>query len=389
MNDSTDYENNIYKNSIFKIFEISEADKIILKDALNLISKSITISTKISETPSLSEIFNLIPEINSNENFKCVFTILFAEISRHKGDILLEKLLLEDALNYLFKTLGDYSIVLLPITLSLSNAYKELGLIDDHYAYLNKSFKIAYFNKDFNSLEVIEVLNQFVLFSKYINETIEEGIYSEIIGKIIEKNLQLLDKKSKNLKVENIDNNDNKQKNENEQIKENKENKKIKNKIFVNFKNLPYENKLEILIQISYLLKHVDYMSTYGKIGKNTEKTVKKFNYCNELLENIEILDIDKKTFDFAVIKNDLINENAQKKSYSDEILLKESFIYFYLNPELKNFLSNRVVKNKSDYDNYNKEKEKASSDQINNENNKGILMNFYYLNSLYIIFLH
>lgn len=337
-------------------------------------SKSITIPTKISEAPALDEIFNLIPEINGSGNLKCLFSIFFAEISRHKGNILLQKMLLENALNFLFETFGDYSIVLLPLTLSLSDAYKELGLIDDCYAYLNKAFKIAYFNKDFNSLEVLEVLNEFVLFSKHINETNEEGIYSEIIGKIIQKNLMLLDKKSKNFKAENkrIKNNEN----ENENKK--KKNAINKNNAFVNFVNLPYENKLEILIEIGYLLKHVDYMSTYGKIGKNTENIINKFNYCNQLLENMEILDIDRKTLNFDVILNDLIEENLGKTMSSKNYLrLEENFIYFYLNPDLKKFIGYKAPKTikaeeSNNYENNNKNKADISQENINhNKSNK------------------
>lgn len=341
-----------------------------MKDAIILISKSITIPTKLSEAPNLEEIFNLIPEINSKENLKCLFSILFAEISKHKGNILLEKLLLENVFTYLINMFGQYSIVLLPITLSLSNAYNELGLIDDYYACLNKALKIAYFNENFNSLEVIEVLNQFILFSKYINEQNEEGIYSEILGKIIQNNLQILDKKNKSIKLEKDDNSKEKQDEQNKTKNNNKS-------LFNNFKILPYENKLEILVQISYLLRHVDYMSTYGKIGKNTDYILKKFNYCNELMENIGILNDDKNIFNFDLIINDLNKEKIYIKSFTNDLNVEDNFIYFYLNPEFKNFIKIKITKNKSnnakDDNSYANNEEKTTNETNSSNSSKPI----------------
>jgi len=347
---------------------------------MNLISKSITFPTKVSEVPSLAEIFNLIPEINSNKNLKCLFSILFAQVSSHNGNVLLEKQLLEDALKFLFETFGEYSIVSLPLTLALSKANRELGFIDDCYKYLNKAFKVAYFNKGFNSLEVLEVLNHFALFSKYINETNEEGIYAEIIGKLIKSNLMRLEKKSKNFKekqqfMNGNNNKENKQSNDDNsaaKIKKDRSNKN--NNAFVNFKNLPYEDKLEILIQIGYLLKYVDHLSTFGKIGKNTQNIIEQFNYCNELLENMGILNVDKRTFSFDLILNDFIDKNTAVHTNSSNELglrLEENFIYFYLNPDLKNFIRDKKApKNKSEENNNNNNIENNKFEAESNNNN-------------------
>ncbi len=345
-----------YSNSIFNIFNITKEDEENIKIAINLISTSIPTPTKISETVSLEEIFNLLPEINKKEDMRTVFCIFFAENCREKGNILFEKLFLEEAFKSMSKNFGDYSVVLLPITFSLSNAYMELGLIDDCYSYLNKSFKIAYFNNDLNSLEVLEVLNKFVLFSKHISEINEERIYSEIIGNIIEKNLIKFNKKNKasvvKLNEENKINNENKAKN--------------KNPLFIDFKYLPYQNKLESLIQLSYFLKHIDYLTTYGKIGKNTEYILKKFNYCNDILENMEILN-EGKILNFDSIFKDSDQWENNIVNFSDKRRIEENFIFFYLTPDLKNFQMEINLKNCSeDVNNKNENTTRNSPDQIN-----------------------
>jgi len=262
---------------------------------------------------------------------------------------------------------GEYSIVLLPITLFLSNANKELGAIDECYGLLNKAFKIAYFNNDFNSIEVLEVLNNFVLFSKYINETNEEGVYSEVIGKILQKNLINLDYKNKKLtekiKLNNKEkhNKDNKDHNSYKaQDKTEKINKNQKKIMFENFELLPFENKLETLLQLSYYLKHIDHLSTYGKIGKNTQFILKKFNYCNEILEVMGILN-DSKSLNFDIVFKSSFDCEIKEIIFQKDFKIEENFIFFYMNPDLKEFLNYQIAKIQTD---------KTQNKNYNNKNN-------------------
>lgn len=330
---------------MFNKLEITEKDIKTIKDSLNFVSDAIITPSKITDVPAISDVFNLIPDTNKSENLKIIFSIILAESCRYDGNILIERMFLEYAYENLSKMFGEYNNNLLSVILALSKCYKELGLLDESYIFLNKALKLVYFNTSETSLELLEVLNQFVMFSKQINETNEEGVYSELMGKIINKNFKKLKNSFKKILPENNFEADNQDKNFSNTSNNNSNKNPVKqNNDFLTFKHAPFETKIEFLIQISYFLKHLDYLSTYGKVGKNTDYIIKMFNYINEILENMEIL-VNKK-IDF----NSIFEEYEKHKNTSTDqnrvttTFLENSNIFFYLSPEIKSLVLNSFV---------------------------------------------
>ena len=308
-------ENPLKDNHIlFNILKCEEEDKNILKKSFKLVESSLNAPNDLNSA-SLEEIFNLIPEINKNENLKCLFSILFAEICKQNGNILYQKNLLEFASSHINKILGEYNLVNLSISIALSNAYKELGLIDEAFSYLNKALKISYLNTKIDSLENIEVISEFVMFSKYIKEKIEEGIYSEIIVKMTIK-------KYKNF-VKMIDN---------KIIKENliddKDKKSNSNKGKSNFEGYTHNEKFYCLILISFIVKHLDHISSTEKV-KNLKYIVSKFKEYDIILSEMGLIKENKFTF-----------ENIFSENHIEEIGERiDSPIYLYLHPQIKSLI--------------------------------------------------
>jgi hypothetical protein len=285
---------------IFKILRIEEKDKIIIKDSLKLVN-SIISAPKDFDSASMEELFNIIPEINSKDNLKCLFSILFAEICRLNGNILYQKNLLETAFDLISEKFGEFNLLNLPITLALINAYKELGLIDDGYLYLNKALKISYLNTKSDSLENIEVLKQLVLFSNYIGEKTEEGIYSVYLGDLAAKRLK--------------------------KFKENLDDYSIFNKIpkKSKFEGYSHNDKFFCLILINYFIQHLNHLS-YTERVKDLQYILSNFKEYDILLNQMDILKENK--FQFETIFDEKMIEEIS-------IDINNS-IYLYLHPDIK-----------------------------------------------------
>jgi len=286
-------ENNI----IFNMLKIEEKDKIILKNSLKFVDNSIDPPTTIYWN-SLEELFNIIPEVNSNENLKFLFSILFAEICRLNGNIVYQKNLLESAQQQVSKKFGKYNILNLPITIALGTAYKELGLVNKAYECLDTALKNSYLNTKFDSLETIEVIKQFILFSNHIGENIEEGIYCEIAGNLAIKKLKKL--------YGNLD----------------------------KFESYSYNEKFYCLILINYIMQHLNHLSNTKKV-KDLKYISKKFKEYDQLLNKINILKENKFQFENIFNENDV--QEITKYSYNS--------IYLYLHPEIKLFIDPIIYK--------------------------------------------
>jgi hypothetical protein len=294
---------------IFSILKIKENDKIIIKDSLKLVN-SIISAPKDIDSASLKDLFNIIPEVNNKNNLKCLFSLLFAEICRLNGNILFQKNLLENAFDLITIEFGEFNLLNLPIALELSNSYKELGLIDECYLYLNKALKISYLNSKSDSLENLEVLKHLVLFSNYIGEKTEEGVYNLYFGDLALKRL----KKFQKILEKNI--------------KHNKNHEKSK------FESYSHYDKFFCLILINYVIQHLNHLSYTEKV-KDLKYILSKFKEYDIILNQMDVLNENKfqfeKIFDEKLIEDISINVNNS--------------IYLYLHPNIKT-LFDPILKN-------------------------------------------
>ena len=121
-------------------------------------------------------------------------------------------------------------------------------------------------------------------------------------------------------------------------INKNKEFKENKNSEFKKFQFYSLENKIECIIQLNYFMKHIDYLTTFGKVGKNTESILKKFNQCGNILENMRLLNDKKINFTEIFLEHENINPTNEK------IFKEFNLFFFYFNPKLMPFLTNSKI---------------------------------------------